>query len=439
MTAPQPCPLGNYCPPGTRLLNQFTCPAGYYNDQLYASTVTQCKPVMGGYYASTNGSTTPLGNGECSDGFYCEGGSNTPTPFLYTQTYNGRFYTNDQCPVGSYCPHGSNTSIVCQAGYFASGRGNYLASQCLPCPRSQYCSSAGAGSSSGTFCDPGYLCVSGNTVPNPTDGVKGFACPAGTYCTYAAMNTTRCSPGTFNPDVGQSNCSACLAGFYCSDFGQRDGYTCPLGSYCPAGASQPLACPVGSIGTSVGLTKVSDCTLCPPNSYCAGANSSVVTGPCAPGYFCDRGSATSMPSGPGPLNGSSALSGPCPAGHYCAAGTAPQACPQGTFLPALQFASTISQCFPCTAGSYCATQGLAAPTGFCFPGFTCPQGSPIGNAAPCPSGSYCIAPNVNPVPCPDGNYTNQAQQSSCKPCPARNYCVNAGTVPQSCPPNYYCK
>lgn len=38
-------------------------------------------------------------------------------------------------------------------------------------------------------------------------------------------------------------------------------------------------------------------------------------------------------------------------------------------------ATTISTCIPCTAGSYCATIGLSAPTGPCGVGYYCPEGS----------------------------------------------------------------
>jgi hypothetical protein len=54
----------------------------------------------------------------------------------------------------------------------------------------------------------------------------------------------------------------------------------------------------------------------------------------------------------------------CPAGKYCPTGTGvPQFdCPIGTFSMALNLRS-VNECVACSAGSYCQTAGLTAPTG----------------------------------------------------------------------------
>ena len=258
---PVDCPRGSYCLSGTRLASQYLCPTGFYNDALQSPSIDYCKPCSGGYQCSLNGSTTPYGQGACSAGYYCEGGSNTPSPNAFSIVWNGRNYTNDKCLSGHYCPAGSNTSTTCPEGTFAVGRGNTDASACKPCPRGQYCSTAGASAASGQYCQPGFLCVGGATVDSPVDGITGYPCPVGTYCLQGALNTTKCAPGTFNPFVAQSNCSTCLAGYYCSDWGQSAGYQCPLGSYCPTGTSQPLGCPAGTFGAAPGLYAASQCTL----------------------------------------------------------------------------------------------------------------------------------------------------------------------------------
>ena len=61
---------------------------------------------------------------------------------------------------------------------------------------------------------------------------------------------------------------------------------------------------------------------------------------------------------------------PCSAGRYCPAGTTSEnefLCPSGTYYGTTG-AQQLNDCIPCTAGSYCETTGLSAPTGQCDAG-----------------------------------------------------------------------
>ena len=64
------------------------------------------------------------------------------------------------------------------------------------------------------------------------------------------------------------------------------------------------------------------------------------------------------------------IGGICPVGHYCPNGTKYHdefPCPVGTFRASQQGHSD-SDCTQCTGGSYCGTEGLAAPTALCDAG-----------------------------------------------------------------------
>ena len=61
---------------------------------------------------------------------------------------------------------------------------------------------------------------------------------------------------------------------------------------------------------------------------------------------------------------------PCPSGSYCPPGTTHGLeflCPAGSFYN-VTGAKDVTDCLPCTPGSYCEIDGLSAPTGLCAPG-----------------------------------------------------------------------
>ena len=39
-------------------------------------------------------------------------------------------------------------------------------------------------------------------MPNPTDGIIGYVCPAGHYCLAGAVIETPCDKGTYAPQTG---------------------------------------------------------------------------------------------------------------------------------------------------------------------------------------------------------------------------------------------
>ena len=122
----------------------------------------------------------------------------------------------------------------------------------------------------------------------------------------------------------------------------------------------------------------------------------------------------------------------------------------GTFSGSFQN-QNISDCKPCTAGSYCGTQGLSSPTGECDQGYYCPQGqlSKRPGKFKCTPGHYCPNGSTSERSCESGSYQDEYGQWECKECPAgyycdakmiRNttYCINGVQSPASCPRGYYC-
>ena len=115
-------------------------------------------------------------------------------------------------------------------------------------------------------------------------------------------------------------------------------------------------------------------------------------------------------------------------------------CPAGTFAPDTHYTSG-DNCIECTAGYYCESAGLDAPTDQCYAGYYCTGGAssptPIhdmvddvnnetftGNDV-CPIGYFCPNGTAYPKPCPVGTFSINEEVgdvSGCEPCPAGKWC-----------------
>ena len=126
---------------------------------------------------------------------------------------------------------------------------------------------------------------------------------------------------------------------------------CVQGFYCPPGASRMTRCPAGRYGDDIGL------------------NSSLCSGPCDPGHYCEIGSTRAKgrvgssgedtPCPAGTYNGSHGLTSaagcaPCPAGTGCPSGSAEAIkCLPGTVAPN----TSTAVCAKCVGGKYQALAG----------------------------------------------------------------------------------
>ncbi|XP_026719422.1 zonadhesin-like [Athene cunicularia] len=434
---PIECPVGFYCPSGTKAADQYPCPEGTYSDQAGLGNPRQCKPCPGGMFCAGAGLSSP--SGPCLPGYYCTSKARTPNP------------VNDEagsvCPAGHYCPPGSSKPELCPTGTILPQSGMGHRNACLPCPGGKFCQGEGQASVSGT-CYAGYFCELGSTQPDHK------RCPPGFYCPEGSESPIPCSPGSFNSESGQwqsADCQLCPAGYFCSGSGAHTPEVCPAGYFCLPGTtfSTEHPCPKGTFGPRTGVTSQADCEPCPAGMYCSAPGLSQPSGFCYPGYHCAKGAISPAPFKHRVESSSLGLPGNdiCPVGHFCPRGTGyPMPCPPGSFSPTVGLEAE-EQCRPCPAGRYCSAAGLAglAQTSLCNPGYVCLEGNSVPcpsdgtHGYRCPSGFYCPAGTGLEVPCEPGTFSPAPGASACLPCPAGMACSNATTVePLSCPRGYYC-
>jgi len=119
---------------------------------------------------------------------------------------------------------------------------------------------------------------------------------------------------------------------------------------------------------------------------------------CDAGYWCIEGSAR-----PDPTDG--VYGKLCPEGGYCPSGTPTVvACPQGQYNEAEGGEST-ADCANCKPGFYCFGTTSAGPTGLCFEGWYCEEGT-----------IYPEAADANAYEATAGNYAPEgsSQQQECQ-------------------------
>jgi len=123
-----------------------------------------------------------------------------------------------------------------------------------------------------------------------------------------------------------------------------------------------------------------------------------------------------------------------------------QACPQGYYNEA-EGAESTDDCAICKPGYYCFGTTSSGPTGQCFEGFVCEEGTIYpedsdANAFAVTAGHYAPLGSSQELECPRGTYQDQAEQASCKSCEAGYYCDTTGMTTltgNECPVGYYCE
>ncbi|OWK00614.1 hypothetical protein Celaphus_00016675 [Cervus elaphus hippelaphus] len=88
-----PCPEGYYCPPGTFVATQHSCPVGTYGPRKGLRSITECQPCPAGKFCALAGLMAP--SGDCAAGHWCVGGATSKDP-----THGARGLL---CPAGHYC------------------------------------------------------------------------------------------------------------------------------------------------------------------------------------------------------------------------------------------------------------------------------------------------------------------------------------------------
>jgi len=195
------CPAGYFCPNGTVTVDPFR------NDTSLRPYA--CRP---GTYCLTGVGFATVKKGDfmfaqdCTEGFYCEAGSNSPRG-------------NGLCPSGFFCPLGTATPQPAKVGTYAELLGTIKAANCLP----------------------GFYA--------PTIETKiCYPCPPGTACEGEGMYiATLCPPGTFRSTLNEAGipCIACPQGTFSKNYGLRERgecVRCAPGVVCPVeGMTLPCA------------------------------------------------------------------------------------------------------------------------------------------------------------------------------------------------------
>lgn len=471
------CPKGYYCPTNTRFSTEFPCGPGYYSSVLGNSVCSSCPegyqcnnaaqtpnnlcptykycPALTGYgilcpagtynkdyqglTADTECTTCPAGqycvdgtiSGQCSPGFWCKGGSATPTPV--TETTEGL-----PCPPGYYCPKGTVTPTICPEGKFRADPGAQASTDCTSCP-------------------PGYYCVSGITTP--------FLCTTGHYCPLGIQTPLSCPKRTYNDVTGADNinfCKICPAGYLCDTTGIAlyTDHPCTPGYFCVEGATGKINCPPGTYTYANNAGSKDDCYDCPSGFYCPANTTNIIS--CPLGSYCPGGNALYWPCPPGYLcYEETADPEPCPSGFYCplydksnstinpppVECTGNTLCPGGTFDESICTAGYYyldGYCNACPAGYYSDGQNSDGCS-ICQAGYICtgaatrkdPRSTNEGGYA-CPVGYYCPLGVLSPIPCPISTYnylTATTSLDSCIICPVNTYgdqvgqsaCQNCGS------------
>ncbi|GMH73236.1 hypothetical protein TL16_g06129 [Triparma laevis f. inornata] len=473
------CPAGSYCPQVNRLAllaarndtrsvytnsppPQFSstptnCPPGTYSDAVIAANISTCVDAPPGRY--TLGGSTALTLTDCPAGYYCPQRTgvyaNFPCPEGTYSSTTG-IYTSEQClncTLGNYCPLASIATAPCAIGKYNKFEGGTSSTVCQLCEPGWACPTTGMWQMT-VRCQTGHYC------PDGTSFVDQFPCPLGSYTDYDNLTIA-------------DECTPCPARHACSQAtGTISGTieSCAPGHYCPTSTPSPTSfdCPAGTYTSRTDLQNASECTDCPPGSWCAGGQSAI-SGNCAAGHYC-------------PTNTVSAIYNPCqagtfspstdntdvndcietPPGYFSVAGSAaPDSCPVGfyTYQNMTQsfsnsLSATYPQCTTCPAGYYCpsaTTTPIPCTVGFysapsagsciaCEPGHYCASGTTAKQDMLTNGGDWSNSHNLDGR-CFNGTYCNGRQETvptlATNPCPKAHYCPIATTLPLACPAGTY--
>ncbi|XP_062606170.1 multiple epidermal growth factor-like domains protein 6, partial [Saccostrea cucullata] len=169
------CPIGYYCPAGTRYSSQYPCPSGTFGNVTGMQAVGDCIQCPGGYYCDMTAQTTFTQI--CQAGYYCRQGAKSGTPSQGTDA--------DECPAGYYCPVQTTDPQKCPQGTYSNATKLTAVTECTNCTAGMYCGSTNLVEPSGT-CWAGYYCPESSTSPTQVD------CPVGAYCLNASSSFTLC-------------------------------------------------------------------------------------------------------------------------------------------------------------------------------------------------------------------------------------------------------
>lgn len=181
-------------------------------------------------------------------------------------------------------PQAIGSPLPCPLGTFNPLEGLASRNACQLCPPGRFCNITGSTTPAGlTF--EGFFARLGATTREPFYELQltelysdilfndmilgGDICPNGHFCPEGTgPEPLSCDGGTWQPDIGMSDCLACPAGYFCANGTAQLGMSnvCPEGYFCPEGTTHPFEnpCPRGTYRNVTFGTSVSDCLSCTP-------------------------------------------------------------------------------------------------------------------------------------------------------------------------------
>ena len=408
-----------------RLLLFYHSPAGYYNSNEGASSVSSC--------------------------IACSAGKSNPVPGSSSES------VCKDCMPGGYSAAGAASCTRCEGGKFTDLFGQTACEDCTP----------------------GYLCLEGSSAPQPCPGgthadsslafmsslSECIVCDEGTSCSVGSAEPTPCAPGTYSDEPQQETCKKCDAGTFQALAGQTSCDPCTAGYYCAEGAAAALPCPGGTHkdASLTVMTSVEQCVICNEGTSCSVGSAEPT--PCAPGTYtdepeqetCKKCVAGKFQDKPG-----NTACKQCLDGHYCAEGAAAALpCPGGryanqTIIATIGYLRGLDECVICPPGMSCSV-GSDMPTP-CLPGsFSATEAAPTCDLCPagefqnlygqtsckdCIRGFYCNKGASTPVPCPGGTSSNASrvqEKASCTPVGRGFWAPLGSALPEPCPASgFYC-
>lgn len=487
-TAEKECPMGHYCVEGVLI----ACDGGSWSSDVRRTE--PCEDCPAGYFcapASTSATDAPCGGSR----FFCPEKSSSPSVVTlgwYSTGGSGPTTRTGQAPCEApYFCDATGVRQLCPAGTFGT-EPELTSNDCSgQCSSGWFCDAGSLNSTAAVCGGPGLYCPSGTpsrlpvdvgyySTPEGADAVHRSGqepCPAGSFCDGGVRHL--CAAGKYSSALARAQpCSAnCTAGYACPA-GSTSPVQVPcdtLGSFCRTGTGEAAAVAAGYYGVldATGSVYVDELP-CAPGSFCSSAlrspcpagrygdapllNSSVCSGTCNAGYWCDAGSISPTQER-------------CGGAHvYCPAGTerpvvvepgwysAPvsvsedvryesESCPKGSFCLGGRQA-------PCPAGKYGNAIHLSEPScsGDCQAGFYCPAGSLSDTVQSCGNHTvYCPASTKAPLRVEDGFLGNTSSaaallgsargfqpvevQSEQVPCVPGSWCKDG--ISSYCPPGRF--
>ena len=224
----EPCPLGYFCPGGSKRDGKpQPCPDGYFG--------------------------TAIGRAEqgdactrCPEGSYCKKGAAYPTrcgPGTFSPPAASECSI---CNAGTYCPGNTGEAKQCEPGYYALNQGM---DYCVPCEPGHFCKYV-----EGMGLIPPEVCDEGTYQDEPAQ-TECKACPDTHFCPEGATTGHYCHGGKFL-DSTTGLCAECLAGHFCAvgeqmaiceagtfaEAGSELCSICPEGHFCVEGSHKPVLC-----------------------------------------------------------------------------------------------------------------------------------------------------------------------------------------------------